>query len=185
MNVGKELLIFCSGAACGAVLGLKLIDMKYQKSYEEEVNKRIDSIMDEKRAEEKERKRERQETDLHTKVQYNQIVRKEYDDNGKEETMAENYEHPMDDDEEPVADSPYVIDEDEFDAKNGYDKESLYYYLGNHLLVNDQDEVVEPADAEIMLGHGWDNTDLQVTYIRNEKIRTDYELVINQGIYEA
>lgn len=106
----------------------------------------------------------------------------EEDDEDLPRTAAD-YEHPEDDDE--VAQEPYQIDEDDIDATNGYDKESLYWYKANNTLVNDSDEVLEDMDdVRRMIGTEWASFDgYGVLYIRNEKIHTDYEIVINMGAY--
>lgn len=192
----KELLIFSSGVAIGVVLGISISDRRYNERFEEEVEKRIDEIMDEKEKEEKAKAAETSERVLREKVQYNNIVGSNYNKNikeGKETEVKEDdddlprtaaeYEHPEDDDE--VAENPYYIDEDDFDASNGYDKESLYWYKANNTLVNDSDEVLDDMDdVKVMIGTEWASYDgYGVVYIRNEKLRTDYELVINLGSY--
>lgn len=192
----KELLIFSSGVAIGVVLGKSISDRRYNERFEEEVEKRIDEIMDEKEKEEKTKAAETTEKVLREKVQYNNLVGSNYNKNikeGKETEVKEDdddlprvaaeYEHPEDDDE--VAENPYYIDEDEFDASNGYDKESLYWYKANNTLVNDSDEVLDDMDdVKVMIGTEWASYDgYGVVYIRNEKLRTDYELVINLGSY--
>lgn len=199
----KELLIFASGAAIGAVLGLHIAQKNYDEKFEEEVEHRIDEIMAEKEKEEASKEAENKEKMLKEKVQYNNIVGSSYARKimtnaaeKEEETQEENdddelprtaadYEHPEDDDE--VAENPYYIDEDDFDATNGYDKESLYWYKGNNTLVNDSDEVISDMDdVAIMIGTEWASyKGYGVIYIRNEKLKTDYELVINTGEYPS
>lgn len=172
----KGFLLFVSGVAIGAALSIRFMQVKQEQEFQEAVDAKIDDIMAEKKAVEQKEKKEKEEIKKRVngeKVQYNRIVKEI-----KEETS--------DDDSEAVAaEYPYQISDDEWEERNGYEKESVYFYEGNHVLVNDHDEVVDTDDAETMLGHDYVNllSGYGVIYIRNEKLETDYELVWNSASY--
>lgn len=184
----KGFLLFVSGVAIGAALSIRFMQVKQEKEFQEAVDARIDDIMAEKKAVEQKEKKEKEEIKKRVngeKVQYNHIVKEikgETSDDDSEAVAAE-YEHPEDSMEK--AEYPYQISDDEWEERNGYEKESVYFYEGNHVLVNDHDEVVDTDDAETMLGHDYVNllSGYGVIYIRNEKLETDYELVWNSASY--
>lgn len=190
----REVLIFVSGVTIGGFLGYKLIEKKYNDKFETEVNRRIDEYV--MRHREKEKTSESVETkkilkeEKEDKINYNQFA-KEYSgsDDGEEETDDGKEDEPevtdyISDTED--ARDPYEITEDEYEDDNdSFEKESLYYYRGNYTLVDDSDNVVDVEDANTLLGPDWvDRTNNNgIVYIRNEKVGTDYELVINSGVY--
>lgn len=205
----KEAFIFVGGVTVGIILGMKLADRKYDERFEDAVNDKIDEIHAEEEARKAAKKRDEQKENLKAKHDYSKIVRDYNDSKVDPSEVEERHEseeeksNDGDDDENnddgeeeesvpiedilPRAENPYEIDDEEFDMDNGNDKKSLYYYDGNRTLVDDTDAVVDDSDAEILLGHGWqDYFDTKdVVYIRNEKVCTDFELVYNQGNYMA
>lgn len=193
----REVLIFVSGVTVGGFLGYKIIEKKYNEKLETEVNRRIDEYVLNNKKEEKKHTEpiEVKKENAVDKINYNNVTKnyisseeneedneetKEEDDDGKEdEPEVNNYisDDPRD---------PYEITEEEYDDNsNEFEKESLYYYRGNYTLVDDSDNVVDTEDADILLGSDW--VDLMnnngIIYIRNEKVKTDYEIVVNSGVY--
>lgn len=193
----REVLIFVSGVTVGGFLGYKIIEKKYNEKLETEVNRRIDEYVLNNKKEEKKHTEpiEVKKENAVDKINYNNVTKnyisseeneedneetKEEDDDGKEdEPEVNNYisDDPRD---------PYEITEEEYDDNsNEFEKESLYYYRGNYTLVDDSDNVVDTEDADILLGSDWVNlmNNNGIIYIRNEKVKTDYEIVVNSGVY--
>ena len=187
----RDILLFSSGAAIGAALSMHYWQKKYAAKLEETVESQLNDIladMEKKNKEAEEKKQEEARIAKKEKVSYNQMTKiyKGEENTGEEdsrEDVTASYEHPEDSDE--LAEYPYQISEDEFNEKNGYEKESLYYYAGDGSLVNDMDALIEDVDAEVMLGREYldwlNNTD--AIYIRNEKLQTDYEVIWNSSSY--
>lgn len=196
----KEILLFLSGVAAGALIGMRVLEKKYGDKFEEEVNRRIDEIEAEKAEEKKEKEAEKSEMTRKDKMQYNRLannykeekLRKEVDlseeDEDDDADEAE-YEHP--DDDEEAADYPYQITEEDWnDNMSGeYDQEELYFYKDGYMLVDDQDNILsdDTADITTMLGDHWLETLSGASrgelYFRNENLRTEYCIVINDGAY--
>ena len=188
----REVLIFVSGVTVGGFLGYKIIEKKYSEKLETEVNRRIDEYVLNNKKEEKKHteKIEIKKENAADKINYNSVTKnyissednkdnKEEDDGKEDEPEVNDYisDDPRD---------PYEITEEEYDDNsNEFEKESLYYYRGNYTLVDDSDNVVDTEDADILLGSDW--VDLMnndgIIYIRNEKVKTDYEIVVNSGVY--
>lgn len=193
----REVLIFVSGVTVGGFLGYKIIEKKYNEKLETEVNRRIDEYVLNNKKEEKKHTEpiEVKKENAVDKINYNNVTKnyisseeneedneetKEEDDDGKEDEPEVN-DYISDDPRDP-----YEITEEEYDDNsNEFEKESLYYYRGNYTLVDDSDNVVDTEDADILLGSDW--VDLMnnngIIYIRNEKVKTDYEIVVNSGVY--
>lgn len=110
------------------------------------------------------------------------------------ELYLSSFEHPMDDDEEPESSfpfehkveneegkEPYAINfEDFYRNGSGFDQSYLMYYEEDEVLCDESESIVEESDK--VLGEGWygrfgDNEDDPDTiYIRNERMKTDYEV---------
>ena len=191
----REVLIFVSGVTIGGFLGYKIIEKKYNDKLETEVNRRIDEyVLNNKKEEKHTEPMKIKKGNTVDKINYNNVTKnyisseeneekeeiKEADDGKEDEPEVNDY---ISDDSSR---DPYEITEEEYDdSSNDFEKESLYYYRGNYTLVDDSDNVVDVEDADILLGSDW--VDLMnengIIYIRNEKVKTDYEIVVNSGVY--
>lgn len=187
----KSALIFVSGVTIGGFLGYKLAEKKFAEKFEYEVNSKIDEyVRTHEKKESKAVEPTRHDVKPKEKINYHNLVNEyepDKEDDKKEESEDEEpveFEHPEDDYEDSNRD-PYLIEEEDFDDEDiGYEKQSLYYYRGNYTLVDDSDNIVDVDDANTLLGPDWpDYTASGVVYIRNEKVKTDYELVVNGGTY--
>lgn len=191
----REVLIFVSGVTVGGFLGYKIIEKKYSEKLETEVNRRIDEYVINNKKEEKKHTEtaEIKKENAVDKINYNNVT-KNYissEDNEEKEETKEEYDGKEDEPEvnDYISDDPrdpYEITEEEYDDNsNEFEKESLYYYRGNYTLVDDSDNVVDTEDADILLGSDWVNlmNNNGIVYIRNEKVKTDYEIVVNSGVY--
>ena len=79
--------------------------------------------------------------------------------------------------EEAETKDPYVISSDEFGFFDDYEEITLTYYADD-ILADDQDRIIE--DKESIIGRDalsrLTNTDDETVYIRNEKLKVDYEI---------
>ena len=192
----REVLIFVSGVTVGGFLGYKIIEKKYSDKLETEVNRRIDEyVLNNKKEEKHTEPTEIKKENVADKINYNSVTKNYISSEDNEEDDEETNEEDDGKEDEPevndyISDDssrdPYEITEEEYDDNsNEFEKESLYYYRGNYTLVDDSDNVVDTEDADILLGSDW--VDLMnnngIIYIRNEKVKTDYEIVVNSGVY--
>lgn len=95
-------------------------------------------------------------------------------------------EHPEDDDPEPQ-DEPYIITEEEFCNSNvgpGWDSEIISCFVEESTFVDGMDELItdvrDIAGGEVLT---WfeENPDASVCYVRNDKLRLDYEILRCEG----
>jgi hypothetical protein len=186
----RETMIFLAGLSIGLVLGTRLLDKKYSERFDEAVDDRVNELH-EQEVESKKKAREEADTEVEAAMTtYNDIASKYSKSNRKEEThMEKDEEEDLELDSENDYDEPiHYISQEQFEEENGYAKRSLYYYRSNHLLVDDEDNVVETDDAGHILCPDWQDrceANVGVYYIRNNDFRTDYELVSNSGEYPA
>lgn len=85
------------------------------------------------------------------------------------------------------ADAPYIIHEDEFVGDEmGYDSRStLTWYEGDEILTDSQDTpIYDPASivGELRWGHGSNASN--VVFVRNEKLKAEYEILRDPSSYE-
>lgn len=190
----REVLIFVSGVTVGGFLGYKIIEKKYSEKLETEVNRRIDEyVLNNKKEEKHTEQIEIKKENTEDKINYNNVTKNYISSEDNEDNKETKEEDDGKEDGPEVNDyisddprDPYEITEEEYDDNsNEFEKESLYYYRGNYTLVDDSDNVVDTEDADILLGSDW--VDLMnnngIIYIRNEKVKTDYEIVVNSGVY--
>lgn len=90
---------------------------------------------------------------------------------------------------EEDSNNPYVISDEEFaDEMPHFDKVTLYYYMTDDILTDDNEEPIVDIDdvigydALVTLGNEQSNT----IWVRNNRISTDYEVVrLNQSYQES
>lgn len=79
--------------------------------------------------------------------------------------------------EEAEPKDPYVISSDEFGFFEDFEEITLTYY-SDDILADDQDRIIE--DKETIIGRDalsrLTNTDDETVYVRNEKLKVDYEI---------
>lgn len=82
---------------------------------------------------------------------------------------------------------PYVIHRDEFfGEENDYVQHTYNYYAGDDILADDQDSPVYSyvrVVGPLKFGHG--SGDQKVFYVRNEKRKQEYEIVLNEGLFSV
>lgn len=85
--------------------------------------------------------------------------------------------------------SPYIIHQDEYIAQEkGYKQEVLTWYAGDDVLTDEQEQPISNADDLVGLehmskfGHGTD--DFNVLFVRNDRVRMEYEICRMSTSYE-
>lgn len=80
----------------------------------------------------------------------------------------------------------YQIHKDEFFAEeSGYDQTTLTYYAGDDILVDEQEVPIYNHKAIVgnpKFGHG--SGDQNVAYVRNDKVKGEYEIIRDEGLYQ-
>lgn len=80
---------------------------------------------------------------------------------------------------------PYVLHKDEFWREEyGYDQLTLTYYAGDDILVDQEETPIYNHNSlmgPLTFGHG--SNDQNVVYIRNDKLKAEYEILRDRGHY--
>lgn len=176
-DILSNLLILATGAAIGSAITWVVMKRKYDSFeyiYEDEdpdentleEEERVDGpiVKSGDRVEPVKRK------DM---VRYNKIVK----DAG--------YSGPEEEKEERDVDKPYIIPESEFSELEGYNVETLYYYEDG-VLTDDQNNIIDDVDdivGEETLSEFEENEDCDSIYVRNDKLKCDYEILRDMGRY--
>lgn len=83
------------------------------------------------------------------------------------------------------SDEPYILHRDEyFEDENGYSQTTLTYYEGDDILTDSEDTPIyghEALTGPMSFGHGSD--DPNTFYVRNEKLKADYEILRDPGMF--
>lgn len=85
---------------------------------------------------------------------------------------------------------PYVVHYDEKDeVADEYESVTLTYYEGDDVLCDDRDNILDPADRDDLVGDknmerfGHGSNDINVVYIRNDRLEILYEVVKSPNHY--
>lgn len=91
-------------------------------------------------------------------------------------------------DREVNPDQPYVISFEEFQENTDTnDQATLVYYEGDDMLCDEREQPIDNTEYVVgddnltRFGHG--SKDVNVVYVRNEKMGSDFEIVRNKGSY--
>ena len=172
-------LIFAAGAALGSVAAWKVLETKYKRIADEEIASVKEMYRNSSGSTEDDEQKEETKTVSRFTEEYDPIDEKKkmtyY------ERMVEDYTEPK---EVLDVSKPYVISPDEFGECDDYDTSSLTYY-SDGVLTDDRDEIIE--DAEDIVGNDFESHfgeyEDDSVFIRNEKHKTDYEILLDQRNY--
>lgn len=86
--------------------------------------------------------------------------------------------------------TPYPLTDEEYAADEaGFEHITLRYFVGDTTLVDDQEEIIPDVDRVVGIENlehfGEFSGDPNVLYIRNERLQTDFEVIIDEGEYVA
>ena len=159
----NKLLMFTLGAAAGSLLTWKIVEEKYKKIADEEIQSVKDMY----------KNRENQIKELkETKDEYETLVENLSYSNSEND---EEYTVKVELGEEVI--EPFVIDPNEFGEMPGYDTES-WSYLPDGVVTDEEGGIV--TDYESIIGdvaiHFGEYDDDSV-YVRNDNNKCDYEIL--------
>lgn len=173
MNKIFYALSFVLGGVVGSLVTLKYAEKKYRKIADEEVesvkaefskNKKI--FMDEVKTEVLANVA-KEKPDI---LNYSSILNKEGYADKKESTAAKDKDT-----------EPYQIHEARFGEFEDYSLETLKYYSSNDIFTDDLDETLEDLSvipADDIREYFKEHKGTDCVYIRNEKLKTDYEVLL-------
>lgn len=84
---------------------------------------------------------------------------------------------------------PYIIHQDEYQGnETGYRQEVLTWYAGDNVLTDEDEQPIPDADDTVDLNHmskfGHGTDDFNVVFIRNDRLRMEYEICRMPTSYE-
>lgn len=175
----RDVIMFAAGGAVGYFVTKKLLDVRYEQRFQEEIKST------------KEAYSRRGNVDVPEEEHTDNIVPvDELPDiqayasllKGEEYVDYSSVTEP-EEKEEPV-DRPYVISPDEFGEFDDYEKVSLTYYA-DFKLADENDELVDDVDEivgeESLTQFGVYEDDS--VFVRNDAKRCDYEILLDQRNY--
>lgn len=190
----KQVLTFVSGAVIGAGLTYIILNKQFNARVDEEV----ESVKEYARRKIEESQVKEINMSSTTEKTTDEILEHmptpsykhhdildqddEFDDEIDEDKWAE-YNNPNDRMKMPFIISP----EDYSNTMLHFDKETLYFYEGDGVFADDQDEIID--DPSSLLGDaaqyfGYIPEDPDLVYVRNYRFATDYELCRAEGSYQ-
>lgn len=179
-NLLNKVLIFAAGAAVGSLVTWKLVETKYKKLAQEE----IDSVKEafgysstkthESEKEEEYDEPQDDEDSYDEQEEAARIIR----ENGYDYTAASEKEE-----EDEMKNEPYVISPDEFDEMD-YKVRTLTYY-DDDVLTDENGKIIH--DAEKLVGtealKSFGQYEDDSVFVRNDALKTDYEILADARCY--
>lgn len=174
-NRVTNLLIFLTGIAVGSVVTWQLVRKEYELLAQAEIdsvkaefkNNAVEAIVKE---EDEEYVTDSDEEDMD---EYYDILE------------SEGYVVTANTEETETPKEPYIISPDEFQEDIGYTA-ITFYYFADGVLTDENQEIVEDVENSIgldSLNHFGDYEDDSV-HVRNERLRCEYEILLDQRTYE-
>jgi hypothetical protein len=172
-NALSKIVIFAAGVTIGSVVTWKLVETKYKKITEEEIES-VKEAFSRKKVEEvtEEPNDDIYGEDEKTIVKTDAVmtdyrsIAKIYDDNIEVEKEECNMERP------------YVITPEEYEESE-YTQESLDYYEGDGVLVDPFGDIVENVEEMVGLDFAsyFGKYEKDTVYVRNDIMETDFEIL--------
>ena len=174
-NTTASILTFIAGAAIGSVATWAIVKKKYEKIAQEEIQSVKDVYA--RRNETK-----NVETVVEDTVEFTDEERDEY----VNISQSQSYVSP--DDLQTLAyDKPYVVSPYEFGELEDYDRFTLTYYADG-FVTDENDCLLEDIENHIgfeSLSHfGEYSEDPDTVYVRNDRLKCDYEILRDERKYE-
>ena len=174
----KNIIIFAAGLAIGSVVTLKLVESKYEKIAEDEIN----DIREYYKEKESSMTTEAEVVKVENKPNISEYAAK-IEKNGykKYNEISEKSVKK----EHDKGEKPYIITPEEFGEIDDYETVNLTYYADDYL-ADDVDELVENVEDII----GWENLnhigeyEEDAIHIRNDKLKCDYEILRDLDNYK-
>ncbi len=189
----ERFFIFMVGLGVGGAIGYKLSSDHFKKIADEE----IESVKDEfaKLYSTDNETEQKEENDSY--IDMNKLI-KEKNDKKEHKEIIKDYVQEEDEDEDPdyIVDidngdeqddmAPYTIAPEEYGEMEGYDAKTLYYYADKVLAYENGDLVVDPVDiiGQVKLEGSFGEYSDDGVYVRNDKLRCDYEILLSLKTYE-
>lgn len=167
MSAFKSLIIFSLGATAGSFVTRLIVKKKYERIAQEEINS-VKEVFSKRNAEVRKHKDRNEEKEFSKACD---II----DTHGYINVNTKKKESAC---------KPYVISPDDFGENDDYEKISLTYY-SDGVLADDNDDIIEDIDSVVgrdSLTHFGEYEDDSV-FVRNEKRRCDYEILIDRRSY--
>ena len=186
LNILNKVVIFTVGAAIGSAVTWKLVKTKYEQIAQEEIDsvKEVFSRREESKYAEglKDALQLNKEIDAATKraIDTEESEKKEMADilDNQRYTNYSNNKPKEETGMEMEFDKPYVIPPDEFGEIDDYNTVSLTYYADG-IVTDEMDEPIDDMDdiiGEESLDHFGEYEEDSV-FVRNDALRTDYEIL--------
>lgn len=199
-NTLSKIIIFTAGAAIGSVITWKVVENKWKKIAEDEIESMreyfIKKYQKEESAEETKESKEIEDLNSAKKA----ITSKHHEERlaglekAREIVTNMGYSDQSNINAEREGDymiQPYVIkDPDDF-GETGYEMVTMVYYEGNNVLEEDfegpipEDEIDDLVGEDFASHFGENPDDPDTVYIRNDSKKIDYEIRKDYGFYEG
>lgn len=174
-----NVLLFITGAATGSVVTWKLVETKYARIAQEEIDSVKEAFArdqkgnDENSTSDEAAENEDPEEPDPAEEDYEEYVK-------TVQTLGYIHEEGG----AMMGDKPYVIPPEEFGEKEGYGTESLVYFKDS-VLADDMDHRIEDVEAMVgveSLTHFGQYEDDSV-FVRNDRLKTDFEILLDERFY--
>lgn len=170
----NKILFFTIGSALGSFVTWTIVKKKYENISNEEIKSVKETYS-------KMIKKKEKEYEENVKVDNEE---KEYEEIINEKEYTNNDFLKIEDLSKEEIDKPYIISYEQFEEFSNYSSSLLTYYKDgfltdiNNNIIDNVDEIVGEENLEHL-----DNSDLEVLYVRNDKLKCDYEITLDLNLF--
>lgn len=167
----KKIFIFVTGVVLGSAVTWKFAKCKYEEIANEEI-----ASVKERYSKGIHDLRETIEEPIEPEDKDNEPDKKEYESIISEQGYDKDY-----------VEEPYMISPDEFSEFDDYEAIDLTYYEGDGVLADEDDELVDDVIETVgknVLEYLQNENSESVVHVRNDKLKSDYEICKVSGSYE-
>lgn len=175
--MNKILWFIAGGIVGGGVSYVITKNVVYEK-----LNKKFNECLEEIRNNEKTECLVKQNEESDENVTDTKIIFDETENEGEEDIHYDE----EDDDVYCIEDHPYIINEDDYGNEEGFEPTDSWNFYSNGYMIDGNGDPVNSETITQMIGWGWKYhfNDNDCAYVRNPKLKTDFEIIMNEEEYQ-
>lgn len=176
----KNVFIFLGGAAVGSLITWKVLDEKYKKLADEEIESVVETFNKRKEELETKHKNEEEYSTILNNAEYMTHSEESQQETASKESAIETTKNKK---SKNKKDQVYVIDIDSFGDNDEYSTKTWIHYADG-VLADEFDNVVETPSMFLGEALSSMNEEDESIYVRNDILKCDYEVIKSEKSYD-
>ena len=185
-NTLKSALFLTTGLAIGGSAGYFVTKKMLEQKFEAELNEQISEVKEYYKLLRKEDGLDMLKARITEEPKYEDVIAEYSGEETEEEEDVMVESESVEEERNP--DEPYIISVDEYmNDREEYDKNTVTYFEEDDVLVDEREQVIPDVDSTVgndsLTKFGHKSNDTKVVYVRNERIESDFEILLDTRSY--